>query len=118
MTADPKDSDTDPTSDSLQPTTPYQELRSLLLQPEHEEIEELKRQLVRHTDVDAQSVAAVLPAAVTLATSKAEQLGQAMAPTMYAPERGRLVSEMGAWQNHRGVGWAGRRGGLFRRVAR
>ena len=36
----------------------------------------------------------------------------------YAPERGRLVSEMGAWQNHRGVGWAGRMGGLFRRVAR
>lgn len=82
MTADPKDSTTDPTSDSLQPTNSYQELRSLLLQPEHEEIEELKRQLVRHTDVDAQSVAAVLPAAVTLATSRAELLGQAMGPTI------------------------------------
>ena len=74
MTADPKDSTTHPTSDSLRPTTSdYQELRSLLLQPEHEEIEELKRQLVRHTDVDAQSVAAVLPAAVTSAANRAEQ---------------------------------------------
>ena len=83
MTADPKDSTTDPTSDSLRPTTSdYQELRSLLLQPEHEEIEELKRQLVRHTDVDAQSVAAVLPAAVTIAANRAEQLGQAMGPTI------------------------------------
>ena len=46
----------------------YQKLRSLLVRPERDDIDSLKRQLDERSAVDARSVAAVLPAAFSLAS--------------------------------------------------
>ncbi len=56
------------------------ELRALLLQPEHAEIESLKQQLASRPPVDATSVADVLSAAVTIANGRDEALSQALQP--------------------------------------
>lgn len=60
----------------------YQKLRSLLVRPERDDIDSLKRQLDERSAVDARSVAAVLPAAFSLASEQNGDLGSAMAPTI------------------------------------
>lgn len=83
MTAAPKDHDPErPAAPAQTPSGEFQELRSLLIRPERDDIEALKQQLSYRPEVDARSVATVLPAAVTLAADTSERLGQAMGPTI------------------------------------
>ncbi len=83
MTAASKGNDPEqPAAPEAIPSGDYQELRALLIRPEREEIEALKQQLSHRPDVDARSVATVLPTAVTLAADKSDRLGQAMGPTI------------------------------------
>lgn len=83
MTAASRDHDQErPAATANTSSGELQELRSLLIQPERDDIEALKQQLSYRPEVDARSVATVLPAAVTLAADKSDRLGQAMGPTI------------------------------------
>lgn len=70
---EPRTSEDEPAHDE------YGELRQLLLQPEQEEIDALRRQLA-HTTPAPESVAAVLPAAFTLASEGDKAMSVAMLP--------------------------------------
>lgn len=70
---EPRPADDEPARDE------YGELRQLLLQPEQEEIDALRRQLA-HTRPAPESVAAVLPAAFTMASEGDKAMSAAMLP--------------------------------------
>ena len=73
-------SESEPAQIPEQPGHAMEELRALLLSPEHAELESLKQQLASRPAVDAPSIASVLPAAFVIASEKDEILAQALTP--------------------------------------